>query len=315
MTVLRAEQKAMGAPHKHQRKVSLMEFLAGPRAAPWLFISGATLLTLVFRLLPAVAGLALSFFRYNAVRPPQFIGLRNYSRMFEDVFFIKGLTVTGYYVVGTVAPAVILGFALALLLNQRWMPLRGFFRVVYFLPTVVSMAAIAYVWQWMLNPSFGLVNILFRELGLPPQQFLGDPKQVMPTIIVIVVWKVVGYFMVIFLAGLQSIPRELYEAAQIDGAGRWTELRHITIPLSAPTILFATVIAIIGGWQVFDIVYILTGGGPVNASRVIVYHIWYSAFFNLELGYASAMAVTLFLIIAVFTYLQFRIAGDRGSFF
>lgn len=293
---------------------ALKDYLSGPRAAPWIFISGATIITLVFKLLPAVVGLALSFFRYNAVAAPRFVGLRNYAAMFEDDLFFMGLRVTGYYVVLTVIPAIVLGFALAVLLNQRWMPWRGFFRAVYFLPTVVSMAAVAFVWQWMLNPSFGLVNIILRTIGLPAQQFLGSPKQVMPTIAMIVIWKVVGYFMVIFLAGLQGIPRELYEAAQIDGANRWGELRFITIPLSTPTILFATVIAVIGGWQVFDIVYVLTGGGPVNASRVVVYHIWYKAFAELELGYASALAVVLFLIIAVFTYLQFRLTGEHGSF-
>lgn len=293
---------------------SLIEFLTGPRAAPWIFISGATILTLLFRLLPGIAGLALSFFRYNAVKAPQFVGLHNYSRMLKDEFFTRGMAVTGYYVVGTVIPAIVLGYLLALILNQRWMPLKSFFRVIYFLPTVVSMAAVAVVWQFALNPSFGLVNACLKMLGLPTQYFLGDPKQALPSIMVIVTWKVVGYFMVIFLAGLQSIPTEFYEAARIDGAGRWGELRYITIPLSAPTILFATVIAIIGGWQVFDVVSVLTGGGPMNSTRVIVYHIWYSAFSNLELGYASAMALVVFLIIVIFTFLQFRLAGRRASF-
>jgi multiple sugar transport system permease protein len=269
---------------------------------------------LVFNLLPAIAGLGLSFFEYNAVKPPQFAGLKNYQRLLTDDLFGRGISATAYYAVGTVIPAIALGFILALILNQQWMPWRQFFRISYFLPTVVSMTAVSFVWQWMLNPTYGLVNSLLQILGLPRQQFLGSPTQAMPSVMGIVVWKVVGYFMVIFLAGLQGIPTEYYEAAKIDGASRWGELRYITIPLSAPTILLSTVIAIIGAWNVFEAIYVLTSGGPMNTTRVVVYHIWHTAFLGLRLGYASAMSVVVFVIIIVLTFLQFRIAGERGSF-
>jgi multiple sugar transport system permease protein len=314
MPTLSGERPSSLVRADEQRGISVRALLSGPRAAPWIFISGATIIIIGFRLVPALVGLGLGFFKYNAVKAPEFVALRHYRYMFTDELFTTGIKVTAYYAVGTVIPAIVFGFLLALVLNQKWMPGRQFFRIAYFLPTVVSMTAVAFVWQWMLNPTFGLVNGMLQSLGLPKQQFMGSPTQAMPSIMLIVLWKVVGYFMVIFLAGLQGIPAELYEAAKIDGANRWQELRYISLPLSAPTILLSTVIAIIGAWNVFEAIYVLTQGGPLNSTRVIVYHIWYTAFSQLELGYASAMSVVVFLIIMVLTFLQFRIAGERGSF-
>jgi multiple sugar transport system permease protein len=281
------------------------------KRAPWLFIFPGVFFLVVFHLLPALAGLAIALFRYGAIGTPQFIGLGNFAQALGDARLANSLLVTAYFVVGNTFPSLFVGLALALALNQSWFVGKTFNRVVYFLPTVVSMVAVALVWNWLLNPSFGLVNSAMRQIGLPPQQWLGDLRLAMPTVIFVSVWKSIGFFMVIYLAGLQGIPGEYYEAAKIDGAGRWSLFRHITWPLLMPTTFFLVAIGVIAGFQVFDQVFIMTGGGPVDATRVFIYYIWHKAFQTLEMGYASALAVVLFAIILFFTMLQFRFMGRR----
>lgn len=294
---------------------SITTALRNPQArAPWFFIAVPTLIIMVFHALPAVVSLVLSLYDYDGVSTINYYGARNYGKMLDDPLFVNGILVTAYYTIGSVVPTLLLSLLVAVVLNSAWFPAKSAFRAAYFMPTVVSLVAIALVWQWLLHPNFGLVNDLLRVVGVPPQQFLGNPLLAMPTLIAISVWRGIGYDAVIFLAGLQGISQTYYEAAEIDGASRWALFRYITWPLLMPTTLFVLVIGVIRGFQVFDLVYVMTGGGPVNATRVIVWYIWHRAFQTLDMGYASAMAVVLFLIILFFTLLQFRLVGRHAEY-
>jgi multiple sugar transport system permease protein len=274
--------------------------------APYLFIAPAFIIVLVFQTLPAIVGLGLSFTKYSGLQPPEFIGLRNYLRMIDDPLFWNGVWVTLYYVIGTVIPSTFLSLALAVALNTRWLWFKGFVRSVYFLPSVVSLVTIALVWQWMLNPSIGPLNHVLNSLGLPRQQFLGDPRQAMPIMIIIGIWRSLGFNMVIYLAGLQGIDRSYYEAALVDGANRWQAFRHITWPLLWPATFFIISIGVIAGFQLFDQVVVMTDGGPINATRVLVFYLYDIAFTDLIFGYGSALAVALFILMLGFAYFQFR---------
>ncbi|HXF62302.1 MAG TPA: sugar ABC transporter permease [Caldilineaceae bacterium] len=289
------------------RSRGISHILRNPQLrAPYLFIAPAFLIVMVFQFLPAIAGVLLSFTRFSGVQMPEWRGLQNYERMLNDNLFWNGVGVTLYYVVGTVIPSTLLALAMAMALNTRWLWIKGVIRSVYFLPSVISLVTIALVWQWMLNPSIGLANELLALVGLPKQQFLADPNQAMPIMILVGIWRSVGFNMVIYLAGLQGIDRSYYEAALVDGANQWRLFRHITWPLLWPTTFFIVAINVIAGFQLFDLVQVMTDGGPVHATRVLVLYLYDRAFGDLLFGYGSAMAVALFLLMLGFTLFQFR---------
>jgi multiple sugar transport system permease protein len=274
-------------------------------AAAFLFLlpnlAGFLLLTAV----PVLASFVLSFFEWKLLAPPSFIGFANFKEMLTDPLFWKSLVNTGYFVFVKVPVTVVLGLGLAVILNRRIFG-RGLIRTVLFLPVVCSAVSVALIWQPLFEQSSGLLNgiaHLFGGKGLP---WLTTTRWAMPSVIGVAVWKEVGYVMVIFLAGLQGIPRVYYEAARVDGANVFQELLHITVPLISPTTFFVMVTSIIGAFQVFDLTTILTQGGPGNATNTIVMYIFQSAFRNFRMGYASAMAMALFLIIMVFTLIQNR---------
>ncbi len=267
----------------------------------------------VFLLLPIVISLVLSFTNWDMVGDPEFVGLDNYQRMVDDPQLWVSLRNTAVLAVMSIPLGIAASLGLALALNRK---LRGIniFRAAFFLPVIASMVAVAMVWRWVYNSEYGLLNQFLQSIGLPAQDWLTNPDLVLPSIVLVMVWKSMGYNMVLFLAGLRAIPRHLYEAAELDGANAWQRFRNVTLPLLAPTMFFVTVMSIIGSFQVFDVVYIMTGGGPGDASRVYYYWLWQNAFEFFRMGYASAMAWLLFVILFVATLIQMRFIGRRVQY-
>jgi multiple sugar transport system permease protein len=270
-----------------------------------LFLLPALIPLIVFRLVPMAGSLAVSLTEWNLLRPAVFVGIDNYTHVLTDRNFHKALTNTLYYMVGYL-PLVLLGaLAIAVLLNSK---LKGatFFRGIYFLPVVTSWVVVALLWKWLLSPEGGIVNYLLGLVGIEGPGWWTDPAWAMPAIIIASVWKDLGFNMLILLAGLQAIPEHLYEAATIDGASRWEKLRYVTIPLLTPSILFAMILAMIGAFQVFDQVWVMTEGGPAGATTVVMEQVVKNAFRYGLMGEASAMSWVLFAIILTFTALQLK---------
>lgn len=259
---------------------------------------------LLFTFVAAVASLGIALTNWNLLSPPTFVGLANFGRVATDPDFRVVLGNTLYFVAGTVPLSMALALAVALALNTK---LRGLaiLRSVYFLPVITPTVVIALVWRWFYNPDFGILNDILRAVGVrSPPNWLSDFRWAMPSIILMSVWKSLGYNMIVFLAGLQAIPAELYEAASIDGAGRWAKFRHVTLPMLTPTTFFVLITSVIGSFQVFDQVVVLTEGGPAGTTRSIVYYLWQQAFAFLRMGYGAAIAWALFGIIFLVTALQ-----------
>ena len=279
--------------------------------AAWLFLAPAMLLLLLFFVLPVGAGLLLSLtdFDIYAVGDPgtaRFVGLENYKYLLSTGDFWNALGNTLQYVLIGGPLSLATSLAAALLLNNRLVRLPGFFRTVYFAPVVTTLVSVAIVWKYLYHPKYGLLNYLLGFVGLGPIDWLGDPHWAMPAIILMGVWKNFGYNMLIFLAGLQVIPRELYEAASIDGAGAWKRFRHITLPGLAPTALFVSVTTMIGYFQLFAEPYVMTQGGPLGATRTLMLFMYEEGFRWWRMGIASSMAVLLLLITLIGTLIQLR---------
>ncbi|MGI6565784.1 MAG: carbohydrate ABC transporter permease [Limnochordia bacterium] len=268
------------------------------------FVSLAVIGVFVFKLGPVVVSLWYSFTDYDVVSQPQFVGLENYKAMVADPLFWKSLVNTVYYAGVSLPLRLILALFFAFLLNQKF---RGmaFFRTVFYLPSVTAGVAIALLWTWVFEPTFGVVNNVLRWLGIAGPTWLGSPQWAMPAVIIAGVWQM-GQQMLIFLAGLQTVPTQLYEVAELDGASSWQKFRSVTLPLISPIVFFNLVVGWIQAFQVFEKVYIMTGGGPVNATMVIVMYLYKRAFTFLQMGYGSAVAWALFIIIFGLTLLQFR---------
>lgn len=278
---------------------------------PLLFLTPAMLLLFIFLVLPIIASLYISFtnfdiFALNNWSNAKFIGFTNYIDLVNDPLFWKALKNTLFFVIVGVPSAIISSLFFAILLNQKFVKGKTFFRVGYYLPNITNTVAIAIVWKWVLNPRYGIMNWFLGLLGFDGPSWLGDPKWAMPAIILLVVWKSLGYNMIIFLAGLQGIPEHLYEASQLDGANRWQQLKNITLPLLRPTTFFVTIMTIIGYLQLFAEPYMLTEGGPLNSTLSIVLYIYQQGFKFFELGYASALSYVLFFLIFIVTMIQMK---------
>ena len=269
-------------------------------ASPWL------LGFIVFTVAPVVASLYLSFTQYDIVRPPTFTGLANYAKMLHDPLIAKSLTNTLYYTLISIPATILLTLGLAILLNQKAHG-SALYRTAFYLPSIVPVVANVVLWIWLLQPQWGLINYLLRIFGIKGPAWLASITWAKPALILMSVWGG-GSSMVIFLAGLQSIPESLYEAAAIDGAGALRKFRHVTLPLLTPTVFFQVVMGIIGSFQVFTAAYIMTGGGPVNATLFYVLYLYRQAFVFMYMGYASAMAWVLFVIVLALTLLQLWLA-------
>jgi multiple sugar transport system permease protein len=269
----------------------------------------------IFILGPMLASVGFSFTNYRIINESRWIGLENYSYAFtEDDLFWPSLAITFYYMLVSVPLGLLGSLLLALLLNQR---LRGesIFRAFYFLPSLTPAAAAAILWVWILHPEAGLVNYLLSLVGIPGPTWLGSTKWALPSIIMITLWTGIGGGrMIIFLASLQSVPQELYEAAEIDGAGSWAKFRSITMPMISPALFFNLILGIIGALQVFTTAYITTRGGPGRATWFFALHIYTNAFEYFDMGYASALAIVLFVILLVFTVIQLRLS-DRWVYY
>jgi len=277
----------------------------------WEFVAPAALLIGLFVIVPCIGGIGLSFTQYDAIAPIRFTGLTNYQRLLGDDMALLTLKKTALYVLLTLPVGLALALAIALALHAKWFRGRSFARALYFLPNVTSLAAVAFVWQWLLNPEYGILNAGLRAVGLPTFGWLSDPALAMPCVAGVGIWQGLGFTILIYLSGLRGIPEEVYEAARLDGAGAWPTFRSITWPLLTPTTMFLTMMGVIGGFQVFQSVYIMTGGGPLDATRVYLFYLWQTAFQNLEMGYASAMAMLLFLIVMALTLVQWVFYGRR----
>ncbi|MEZ4707295.1 MAG: sugar ABC transporter permease [Caldilineaceae bacterium] len=295
---------------------------ASPPSLPWrktmrgreaisfyLFILPWTIGFLVFILGPILASLFLSFARYDIVNSPKFIGLDNFSELVTDELFWRSLYNTLYIVVIAVPLGMLVSFAVALLLNQkvRWM---AAYRTAYFMPSIVPAVASAALWLYLLQPQWGLINGVLEFFGIPGPGWLASEVWSKPAIIMLMVWAS-GGTMIIYLAGLQDIPDSLYEAAEIDGANWGQKFRHVTLPLMTPTIFFTLVLGIIGTFQIFDVIFVLTDGmgGPLNSTLVYLIYLYRNGFNFFRMGYASAMAWILFMIILGITILQFKTAS------
>jgi multiple sugar transport system permease protein len=260
----------------------------------------------IFTLIPMVFALGLSFARWDGANPMAFVGLKNFARMLRDETFGISMKNTILYVVGTVPTTLILSLLLAMLLNTQIRG-RNFFRAAFFFPYVASLVAVAVVWNMMFHPSMGPVNNLLRWIGVKnPPAWSASTTWALPTVIGAGIWKNVGYYMIIYLAAIQGIPRELYEAARIDGASDWQSFHKVTIPLLAPVTFFVSIMLTIQSFKVFDLVYMMTMGGPGRATNVLVYTIYDSAFVSFDYGYSSAIAVVLLAIVLAITVFQFR---------
>ena len=276
----------------------------------YIFISPFIFGVLFWVVIPAAVAAWLVFQDWNMIKPAEFVGLANIRRMFfDDPLFWKSLKVTSIYTFVSVPLGLIISFFMALLINTKVKGL-AFFRTIYYLPSIMPAVASAVLWAWILNTDFGLLNAALNAIGLPKIAWLQETEWALPALILMSLWSV-GAAMIIFLAGLQGIDSQYYEAAEIDGAGRWSQLIHITIPMMSAVIFFNLIMGIIGSFQVFTAGFLITNGGPQNSTLFYVLYLYRTGFQYLNMGYAAALAWVLFFIILVFTGIIFRTVGRQ----
>jgi multiple sugar transport system permease protein len=277
----------------------------------FLFLTPFIATLLVFRIIPIFSALYLSFTNYDAISAPKWIGYLNYKEVFgnstgESRLFWQSVLNTLYYTAGEVAGEMVIGLTLALLVNAK---LRGrnIYRVAFYMPVVTSTVAVSMIWLWVYHPDIGLLNQVLKGIGFPTYNWLSNPVLAMPSIIFMSVWQGAGWSMVVYLAGLQGIPENLYEAAMIDGANRWQSFRYVTLPSLRPVTLFIVVVSCIAALQIFTQIFVMTQGGPLHLTDTVTYRIWRNAFTYYRMGFASAMSFILFLIILVISIINERI--------
>ena len=287
-------------------KLNLREHIEG-----YLFISPWILGMVLFALGPILASFGLAFTRWNLFTEPEYVGWANFQKLAHDPLFYKSVFNTIYYTIFAVPLGLVLALGLAMLVNHR---LRGvnFFRTAFFLPNVVAGIAMLLLWKWLFDPNFGLINLfldwtglmaVFEWIGIGRPQWISSRAGAMPGLVFMSIWGL-GGSMMIFLAGLQNIPRELIEAAELDGAGPWKRFRYVTVPLLTPTIFFLTMVGVIGSLQVFNQAYVMTQGGPAHATLFYVLYLFQTAFERFQMGYACAMALVLFIITLIVSLIQ-----------
>jgi multiple sugar transport system permease protein len=285
--------------------------------AAWLFLAPAMVILGVFFLLPVIAALLLSLTDYDLyaladIHNLRFIALNNYIELLHRPLFWSALGHTLYFVAAGVPLSMFVSLGTALLLNSPLARCKPFFRTALFAPVVTTVVAVAVVWRYLLNTKYGLINVALGWVGIHPIDWLGDPHWAMPAIILFAVWKNFGYNMIIFLAGLQAIPVELYEAARIDGASFWQQFRHITLPMLGPTLLMVGILTVSGYFQLFAEPYVMTEGGPLESTTSVLYMMYDEGFKWWNMGSASAIAFLLFIIMFAVTVLMLRL-GRRGD--
>lgn len=283
------------------RKIAT-ELLNNQKFAAWLFVLPAFAGILVFIIIPVICSFGLSFAKWDLINPVVFAGLDNYREIFTEPLFFRILVNTVVFAVSTSVLGVIIPLILACILNSK---IRGseFFKTAYFLPFITPMIVIGIVWEWIFDPNIGLLaNVLNIHIN-----WLYDPNWAMPALIIVSVWKLIGYNMIIFLASLAGISNSMFEAAKIDGANHFQTFKNVTVPLMAPSIFFVVIITAISSFQIFDLIYIMTQGGPLDSTNVMVYAIYKNAFEYFNIGKASAIAYVLFFIILGLTLIQWHL--------
>ena len=284
--------------------------------AALLFLSPAIVILTVFFFAPVIAGFALSvtdfdLYTLGDVHNLRFVALRNYSELLANPVFWTAFVNTLYFALVGGPLTVAVSLVAALLVNAKVTRWKAAFRTIYFAPVVTTLVAVALVFKYLYHPRFGLINIALGALHLPQPDWLGDPHYAMPAIILLAVWKGFGYTMIIFIAGLQNVPEELYEAARLDGAGHWGQFRHVTLPMLGPTFLFVGIVVAIGQLQIFAEPYVMTQGGPLNKTLTIVMMMYQQGFKFWRMGYAASVAFILFLVIGAATLVQMRMGEKR----
>jgi multiple sugar transport system permease protein len=274
----------------------------------YLFLSPGLVIFFVFVLFSIIFSLYLSFHEWNIldVRKP-YVGFDNYRRLIHDDRFGRAVINTAYFTFASIPLTMALGLGVAILLNQQ-IRARGLFRTMYYLPVITPFVVASIIWKWIYNADYGFLNYYLQQTGIVdhPILWLSDKDLAMPAVIAMNVWKGIGFDMVVYLAGLQAIPEELYEAAKVDGASAWQRFWRVTLPLLSPTTIFLIVIGVINSFQVFTQIFVMTNGGPVDRTTTVVYYMYLTAFKFFEMGYATAIAYALFAMIFVFTLLQLR---------
>jgi len=278
------------------------KFLNSEQWAGWLFILPALVGTIVFIIIPVICSFGLSFYKWDLLNPMQFVGIDNYITIFNDKLFYKILINTIVFAFATSVFGVIIPLFLAVILNGK---IRGseFFKTAYFLPFITPMIVIGIVWQWIFDPNIGVLNnVLHLHIN-----WLYDTNFAMPALIIVSVWKLIGYNMIIFLSSLSGISKSIFEASEIDGANFSQTFKNVIVPMLSPTIFFVVIITAISSFQVFDLIYVMTEGGPLDSTNVLVYAIYKNAFEYFNIGQASAIAYVLFFIIFILTSIQWKL--------
>jgi multiple sugar transport system permease protein len=286
-------------------------------SAAYIFLTPALLAIFIFFLLPVLAAFVMSFTNFDIYslgnfRYVQFVGFKNYMQILNDPLFWQSLKNTLYFVIAGGPLSIIISLGTAVLLNSKMVKYKSFFRLVYFMPVVTTLVAVSVLWKFIYHPKFGILNYLLGFIGIKGIDWLGDPNWAMPAIILMAVWKNFGYNMIIFIAGLQNIPEDLYEAASIEGASAWQQFKNITLPMLAPTTLFIAIITMIGYFQLFAEPYVMTQGGPLNSTLSIVLYMYQEGFRWWHMGYSSALAFILFFIILVISLIQLKIQKESA---
>ncbi|MBZ2198983.1 carbohydrate ABC transporter permease [Occultella gossypii] len=289
------------SPTRSRKEKPRRQNLAG-----WMFVGPVIFGVLAFQIVPVIASLGVSMTNWTGLNEPDFLGLGNFVALFTtDTRFYSTLLNTAIFTVAMVVLSIAIGLALAVLCNQRIRGV-GVFRTLYYSPAITNVVAIGFVWFWLYEPNNGLINSVLRGVGITGPAWLSDPSTALIAVIIVALWQGVGYPMVILLAGLQSIDKSLLEAATVDGASNWRRFWRVTFPLLTPSIFFLTIMQFISSFQVFGIIYVMTSGGPNNATSVLIFEIYQVAFAQGRLGYASAMGWVLFLIVGLVTVFQWK---------
>jgi sn-glycerol 3-phosphate transport system permease protein len=277
----------------------------------WLLLTPAAIVLIAFTHWPALATILQSFFsKSTALKPSKFIGGQNYINLFHDPVFIQSVINNILFALGTVVPAVALAMVMAMWVNGK-IAGRDFLRLSYFTPTILPMVAAANIWLFFYTPEIGMINKILSAFGMSGENWLGDPKLVLPSIIIMTIWKEAGFFMVFYLAGLQTIPSELKEAARLEGTGKWKFFWEITFPLLMPTTLFVVINAVLNSFKRVDQLFILTKGGPNNASNLILYYIYETAFSFFDESYAATITAFMLLILVILVLIKLRLFEER----
>ena len=279
---------------------------------PYIFIAPNVLVFAVFMFVPILLAFYISLNEWTLIGSPTFVGLGNYLDMLEDSEFLRAFYNTGVYTLGTVPTSIALGLVVALGLNRK-LPGRTLLRSIFFVPVIISLVAVALIAAWIFNDNYGIINAALNAVGIGSVPWLSSSKWAMTSLVIATLWIRLGFNMVVYLAALQSIPTELYDAARVDGASGWRRFRHITWPLLGPTTFLLVIINIIYSLHVFDLIYVMTGGGPGFSTTVLVQYIYQMAFTEGQMGYASAIGVVLYLLLLIFTVFQWRVTRQSEN--